>query len=83
MTREVGMDFKNMKATKVRLAGLYLTYGLFSPFIQVGVFTDPNIAKLQPMKTVCPRRAVSMVMLRLPQYFEGARVPLVTVGSPL
>ncbi|KAI0068714.1 iron-containing alcohol dehydrogenase 1 [Artomyces pyxidatus] len=32
VTREVGMDLKNMKATKV------------------GVFTDPNIAKLRPMK---------------------------------
>ncbi|KAI0322445.1 iron-containing alcohol dehydrogenase 1 [Amylostereum chailletii] len=32
VTREVGMDFKNMKATKV------------------GVFTDPNVAKLGPMK---------------------------------
>ncbi|KAI0053641.1 iron-containing alcohol dehydrogenase 1 [Auriscalpium vulgare] len=32
VTREVGMDLKNMKATKV------------------GVFTDPNVAKLLPMK---------------------------------
>ncbi|KAK7049524.1 hypothetical protein VNI00_005555 [Paramarasmius palmivorus] len=33
VTREVGMDLKNMKARKV------------------GVFTDPNIANLKPMKT--------------------------------
>jgi hydroxyacid-oxoacid transhydrogenase len=32
MQREVGMDFANMKATKV------------------GVFTDPTVAKLLPMK---------------------------------
>ncbi|KAI0036725.1 iron-containing alcohol dehydrogenase 1 [Vararia minispora EC-137] len=32
VTREVGMDFKNMKARKV------------------GVFTDPNVAQLAPMK---------------------------------
>ncbi|TEB30269.1 alcohol dehydrogenase [Coprinellus micaceus] len=32
VTREVGMDLKNMKARKV------------------GVFTDPNVAKLKPMK---------------------------------
>lgn len=34
MTKEVGMDFANMKARKV------------------GVFTDPNVEKLLPMKMV-------------------------------
>lgn len=44
------MDLKNMKARKVIDPTLY-----FLPIdksFQVGVFTDPNVAKLRPMKTV-------------------------------
>ena len=50
VTAEVGMDLKNMKARKVIDPTLY-----FLPIdksFQVGVFTDPNVAKLRPMKTV-------------------------------
>jgi len=43
VTREVGMDFANMKATKV------------------GVFTDPNVAKLAPLKMAVESLEASQV----------------------
>jgi hypothetical protein len=44
------MDFKNMKARKVRHVRLFLRR--YVERLQVGVFTDPNVAKLGPMKMV-------------------------------
>ena len=50
-TREVGMDFKNMGAKKVRRIWPCCACGLMIS-VQVGVFTDPNLIKLYPVKTV-------------------------------
>ena len=54
MTREVGMDLKNMNARKVRY--LRMSLGHFIPLTmhrpQVAVFTDPVVSKLPPMKMV-------------------------------
>ncbi len=52
VTAEVGMDLKNMKARKVRHA-IRLCSELITLPRQVGVFTDPNVAKLLPMKMAC------------------------------
>lgn len=53
VTAEVGMDLKNMKARKVwELVGCVLPNIFIYSVSQVAVFTDPNVAKLRPMKTV-------------------------------
>ena len=53
VTAEVGMDLKNMKARKVIEAPWWWRYNPpIDKYFQVGVFTDPNVAKLRAMKTV-------------------------------
>lgn len=51
VTAEVGMDLKNMKARKVcniKIIDVFVNL----ENLQVGVFTDPNVSQLTPMKTV-------------------------------
>ena len=57
MTLEVGMDLKNMNPRKVRRY-ISVSYHFCSEAdrkFQVGVFTDPNVAKLAPMQMVSNR----------------------------
>ena len=57
------MDLKNMKARKVCTYPRTESLGsrqLIASDTQVGVFTDPNVAKLTPMKNVCSESFVSL-----------------------
>lgn len=51
VTREVGMDFKNMRARKVYTHAVELLY-IQHVLLQVAVFTDSNVVKLPPAKMV-------------------------------
>ena len=57
VTMEVGMDLKNMNPRKVRryIAASHRLYFEADQIAQVGVFTDPNVAKLAPMQMVSNR----------------------------
>ena len=58
------MDLKNMKARKVRTPSQPdLPRQSIISYSQVGVFTDPNVAKLTAMRNVWPGFSVSPLQL--------------------